>query len=235
MRVIYIQKTPLLLTVIYPREHKTTVFASRPESYLAATAIGYFTRPIPNPLPLTSPRSALCLQIPMFTTVAFPLGCTSNEYHSDTRGCEVGSNAITSVPEHHMGMAEPLNVAGAPPGELSPVARFLDSYEGASLEVWRHELAGPMGTMSVFQHTHRRGGRITRHAQTPQRSKILSSNTLVTFSSFVILRPENGSIVRVGSCKFGGFRVDRCGGVGTRSRVDLSMGCEMADAPSDCS
>jgi hypothetical protein len=61
MRVIYIQKTPLLLTVIYPREHKTTVFASRPESYPAATAIDYFTRPIPNPLPLTSPRSAFCL------------------------------------------------------------------------------------------------------------------------------------------------------------------------------
>ena len=118
-----------------------------------------------------------------------------------------------------MGMAEPLNAAGAPPGELSPVARFLDSYGGASLEVWRHELAGPMVTMSVFQHTHRRGGRITRHAQTPQRSKILSSNTLVNFSSFVILRPENGSIVRVGSCKFGGFRVDRKSVIATGSKL----------------
>ena len=59
-----------------------------------------------------------------------------------------------------MGMAEPLNAAGAPSGELSPVARFLGSYGGASLEVWRHELAGPMGTMSVFQHTHQQHGKI---------------------------------------------------------------------------
>ena len=89
-----------------------------------------------------------------------------------------------------MGMAEPLNVARTPLGELSPVARFLDSngggFVGGLVEAWRHELAGPMVRMTVFGTLIAESAGSLATLRPSNGLVILSSNALVTFSSFII-------------------------------------------------